>query len=600
MKRIAVLGIQPPSTTLNGLPTSRRNTSPPYASLLLTESLRKEASRRGEKGVLLVMQRGPRAERGETGYETIAVDASEGKVLLHETLPAAGETRKFFGGEILVERTSVDLKLTSEMLSDLGAESLAVSSPWSSGLSDIMRLRALMQDCRMVLGGSGIFNGFAKALSAHPDTYVVIGPGFGNAELDSRLYSLLSSDSPRIPRFSFSESNVPVLTLITESENRSPLEKLQRLAEKGKANEGFLRLPIAFRAFGDSLFPYLGQNIPTSEFTSFLSRFERTEGDRSLAEDSPMAYMQLSYGCPRECEYCTSPSLRRGQSGMSKEGIDETLLRISNIIEREMSARISIWDENPLPKDVLSFLERFYAIAKKAVSPQGKRRLQIEFTNGFYPSLWEKCISSLKPAMEDFRKNMGQHGIEASIGAFFPAENWGYGGIKFYENKSDTYDAMQKGRMAGVLSLFDYAGTTAGMDNSIVDEGVFASYLAHLKSGWPLFRQSLGENCVLAPFFTQVFPNTALSTSQFTIFGERITPAMLEDEKHAMAIADLYSFGENFASPAFQASTSGQFLELLGRFYEVWEEINGPESAALRKKYGLSISPSTARLFAKP
>ncbi|MBD3397954.1 hypothetical protein GF412_02240 [Candidatus Micrarchaeota archaeon] len=75
---------------------------------------------------------------------------------------------------------------------------------------------------------------------------------------------------------------------------------------------------------------------------------------------------------------------------------------------------------------------------------------------------------------------------------------------------------------------------------------------------------------------------------------------MLENPQHAMEIADLYSFGENFASPAFQASNANQFLSLLGRFYEIWEEVNGPESAALRKKYGFSISPGTAKLFSEP
>jgi hypothetical protein len=282
---------------------------------------------------------------------------------------------------------------------------------------------------------------------------------------------------------------------------------------------------------------------------------------------------------------------------MSQEGIDETLLRISKILEKENGARISIWDENPRPKDIISFLERFYNIAKEAVSPKGRRSLQIEFTNGFYPSLWEKNISSLKSGMEEFRKKMKRHGIAVSIGAFFPAENWGYGGIKFYENKDDTYEAMQSGRMGEVLSLFDYAGTTAGMDNSVADDGIFTSYLAHLKSGWPLFRQALGDECVLAPFFTQVFPNTALSAFPFHIFGEEISPAMLEDEGHAMKIAEYYAFGENFASPAFQALNSQQFLAMLNRFYEIWEAINGPESAALRKKYGFSISPATARLF---
>jgi len=137
------------------------------------------------------------------------------------------------------------------------------------------------------------------------------------------------------------------------------------------------------------------------------------------------------------------------------------------------------------------------------------------------------------------------------------------------------------------------------MDRALLDEAAFKKYLAHLRNGWDTFIDVLGENCALAPFFTQVFPGTALGLAPFRLFGERIDRAALGDVHSAGRVAELYAFGENFASPAFQGRSPGEFRTLLGRFYEIWEEINGEASASLRKRFGVTVNPSAARLLNK-
>lgn len=596
-RKIAIVGIQPPATVMEGRPASRRNTSPPFSALVLTESLRKQAGRRQDSEILLMVLRGPRGDRGENDFETLVVNASEGRVLLHENLPAKKEISGFFGGQIAVERMNVDLGRVAELLRDVGAESLAVSSPWTSSLKDVAELRGLLPGMRMVAGGSGFFTGFAKMLSHYGDTYVVMGPGFGEERLDRRLYGLLADGNFSSENVIYPAGRGAVLQLVAAGEGRRARDALRSLAGKGNAHKNYLDLERAYRASGNSLFPYLGGNMAGGELLDMLSRFEFTEGDHSLLADSPLVYMYLTYGCPRICEYCTSPAMRRGQIRMSEEGMEGLMQDLVRILDEKMKLRITIWDENPRPTDILQFFDKFYKIAAAVLVERKERCFQVEFTDGFYPKLWVEHVEELREGANMFRERMGALGVKARIGAYFPAENWGYGDIKFYENKSETYDALNEGSLKEVLSLFDYIGTCAGMDGTVVEEAAFNRYLTHLKRGWGTFSDALGENCVLAPFFTQVFPGTALSLTPFRIFGETIGPGMLEDEKVAAQIAKLYAFGENFASPAFQCRNPDEFRALLDRFYEIWGEINGKESASLRRMYGATVNPAVARLL---
>ncbi|MEW5996689.1 MAG: hypothetical protein AB1657_03795 [Candidatus Micrarchaeota archaeon] len=596
-RKIAVVGIQPPTTVMEGMPASRRNTSPPFSALVLTESLRKQAESRGDAEVLLIALRGPRGDRGEKEFETLVVNASDGKVLLHDNLPAEKEVSRFFDGEITVERTTVDLKRLAEMVKDIGTDSVAVSSPWTSGLCDIAELRKLIPSRRLVMGGSGLFPGFAKMLSHHDDTFVVLGPGFGENGIDQRLYELLRDGKPSAPDMIYSGGRGAVLQLVGADESQVALSALRKLSSKGQAHENYLNLNRAYRASGNSLFPYLGGNMAGGELVDMLSRFEFTEGDHSLLETAPLVYLYLTYGCPHTCEYCTSPVMRRGQTKMSEDGVEKLVQSLVRILNDKMRLRITIWDENPRPRDILKFFDRFSQIASTTLGERKERSFQVEFTDGFYPKLWLERIGELRDGAGRFRERMGALGVAVKIGAYFPAENWGYGDVKFYENKSETYDALNEGSLRDVLSLFDYIGTCAGMDGTLAEEAAFNRYLAYLKRGWGTFRDALGENCALAPFFTQVFPGTALSLTPFHIFGERINPEMLEDDKAAMQIAKLYAFGENFASPAFQCRSPSEFRTLLDRFYAIWEELNGHESASLRRMYGATVNPAVARLL---
>ena len=483
-KRNVIVGLQPPQIFIDGYPASRRNTSLPFAALVLAESLRKEAERRADSEIVLVLLRGPRDERNEKGFETLAVNVSEGKILLHENIPAKTEGFNFFVGTLPVERMTVDLQKVAGIFGDLGADSVAVSAPWTSGLADVLELRRFVRGRRFVVGGSGLFPGFSRMLSNYGDTFVVIGPGFGKSGLDGRLYDLLTCREPSPPVTLFSSGNGAVVQLVRRGECRNPLNLLKRLARDGKAHQNYLGMEKAFGASADSLFPYLGRNLAGTAFLDMLSRFEFTEGDRSLMLDSPVIYLYLSYGCPRTCEYCTSPAMRFGQTEMSEEGVDETLRNICRILDKIKKVRVTIWDENPRPSDILVFLDKISCIATVSISDRQRRSIQIEFTNGFYPLLWEKHLEELRKGTDAFRERMEASGIETTFGAYFPAENWGYGDVKFYENKSDTHQVLNSRTLGTLLSLFDYIGTTAGMDSKLIEKETSDRYLAHLKEGW--------------------------------------------------------------------------------------------------------------------
>jgi hypothetical protein len=596
-QRIGVIGIQPPSIYLEGKPASRRNTSPPFAAQIMAENLRKQALLSNETGVILVMLRAPKAEQGEYDHEVLALDVTEGKILAHEHLPSFHETKRFYGGSIAITRESVDMHALSRLLLDLGTSSVAISAPWTSVLDDVSRLRSCLPKSRFILGGSGLFYGYSAMFAGSEESFVLHGPGFGDEALDSALYLLLRGSSPDELGYSYSGPS-QVLEYSEKHDNRA-LASLRRLSRTSRADPGYLSLRRAFRSRGNSLFPYLGVGAAGPEFLDMLSKYEFTEGDRSVLEDVPIVYMYLTYGCPRLCEYCSSPVLRHGQTRMEEAGVETLMDRILDILARIDALRLTIWDENIRPPDLLQFLGKLEKMAGSRLSDNRPRRLQIEFIDGFYPALWATDFSSLKVGMTDFRNRMSQLGVLVSFGAFFPAENWGFGSVSFYENKTETYALLDRSEnnLREMLSLFDYIGTCAGMDRTLLSEEVFTAYAAHLRAGWQSFREVLGERAVIAPFFTQVFPETALAARGFSLLGKRIEYSMLSDPEHAEEIASLYSFGENFASPAFQAENAQEFRKLLERFYAIWEELNGRKSMELRAKYGMTINPESARLL---
>jgi hypothetical protein len=598
IKKIAVLGIQPPLTITEKGPTSRRSTSHPFAASVLAENLRKESFARGDSSTILILMRGPREERGETGFDTMAVDTTSGKVLLHEIIPASKKTMSFFDGKVSIERLNADWEKVAEMLKGLGVDSVALPCTWTSSLADAHELSTHLNGTRIVLGGTGLFTGFAKMM-AEEGVFSVMGPGFGTPTLNKSLYDLLTLADPLAGPLSILHKGKggAVVELCSESETRVASSILHKLALSGQAHESYLKLAAAYRATGTTLLPYLGENIQGDEFTKMLSTFEFTEGDSSLLEDAPSIDAYLSYGCPRECEYCTSPALRRGQSTQSEEELIRVAESISRMLDTSKKAKVSIWDENARPSDVIKFLKEIEkSFASREFSLE-ERKLQIVFSNGFYPKLWAAHSDTLGKAFSDFRKRMASLGVKAKIGAFFPAENWGFGEVHFYENKLDTPGVLgskEGGGIKDLLSIFDYVSACAGMDRGLIHQSVFDSYLHHLKEGWKIFRDALGENCSLTPFFMQVFPRTALSQLPFQIFGERISPEMLESETDAFQIAQLFSFGENFGSPAFQGQSAEEYLLLLERFFQLWEGINGEKSETLRKEFGLTISAETA------
>ncbi len=602
-KRIAVVGLQPPLTTTERGPTSRRSTSHPFAASVLAENLRKETARHGDCSAILILMRGPRQERGETGFETMAVDVTEGKILLHETIPASAKTMAFFDGKLSIERLNADWARVAEIVSDLGVDSVALPCTWTSSLADAQELSGLLAGKRVVLGGSGLFPGFARMM-ADQGVFSVMGPGFGNPELNRNLFNLLTVADPlsSVPSVLHRGKGGAVVELCSPDESKTASSILHRLALSGKAHESYLRLAAAYRATGTTLLPYLGENTRGEEFTKMLSSFEFTEGDPSLLEDSPSIDAYLSYGCPKECEYCTSPVLRRGRSTQSEEELGRVAGSMARMLDTAKKAKVSIWDENASPGDVIRFLDKIAESFAARGSIWDERQLQIVFTNGFYPKRWAAHSSFLKGAFSGFREKMASMGVRTRIGTFFPAENWGFGDVHFYENKLDTPGVLgsrESGGIRDLLSIFDYVAACAGMDRSLVSSAVFDSYMHHLREGWKAFSEALWEKCSITPFFAQVFPRTALGQLPFQILGETISPEMLESEQDASRLAELYAFGENFGSPAFQARTAEEYLLLLDRFYTIWAGINGEESAAARRKYGMTISAETARLMGK-
>jgi hypothetical protein len=599
-RNIVVIGLQPPLLSTGKGPASRRNTSPPFAASVLTENLRKEAEADGETHVILLLMRGPRGERNETGFETMAVDATEGKVLLHETVPASMKTMGFYDGRVALERLNADMTRIAQIVSDLGAGSVALPCAWTSSLADAQELAGLL-DARVVLGGTGMFPGFGKMMAEH-GAFTVMGPGFGDIELNRRLYGLLTHTDPlsSIPSVLYLANGGAVVELQDQKEREAATSTMHHLAESGKAHLGYLKLDALYKAKGSMLHPYLGENIDDDRFIRMLTRFESTEGDLSLLEDPATVDVYLSYGCPRTCEYCTSPTSRKGQKAQSEDGLERVARSIARLLDKAKKAKVCIWDEFARPKDVIWFLGKIeQSVASKNVT-NGERQLQVVFTNGFYPKLWAADAAALKGAFTVFRENMSRMGVKAKIGAFFPAENWGFGDVHFYENKTDTSRIIAgraKGGLTELLSIFDYVTACAGMDHSLTDPATFDAYLRHLQEGWKGFTETLGESCSITPFFTQTFPRTALSQTPFQILGERITPLMLEGQADAAHLAQLYAFGENFASPAFQARTAEEYNIILDRFFGIWECINGPESVELRRRYGMTISSETAHLL---
>jgi len=602
-KRIAIVGLQPPLTATEKGPTSRRSTSHPFAASVLAENLGKEAAQHGDCSAILILMRGPRRERGETGFETMAVDVTEGKILLHETIPASVKTMAFFDGKLSIERLNADWARVAEIISDLDVDSVAVPCTWTSSLADAQELSGLLAGKRVVLGGTGLFPGFARMM-ADQGVFSVMGPGFGNPELNQNLFNLLTLADPlsTVPSVLHRGKDGAVVELCSPDESKTASSLLHRLALSGKAHESYTRLAAAYRATGTTLLPYLGENIRGEEFTKMLSSFEFTEGDPSLLEDSPSIDAYLSYGCPKECEYCTSPALRRGQSTQSEEELGRVAGSIARMLDTAKKAKVSIWDENARPGDVIRFLDKIAESFAARGPTREEHQLQIVFTNGFYPKLWAAHSSILKEGFSDVREKMARMGVKARIGSFFPAENWGFGDVHFYENKLDTPGVLgsrESGGIRDLLSIFDYVAACAGMDRSLTNSTVFDSYLHHLKQGWKAFSKVLGEDCSVTPFFRQVFPRTALGQLQFQILGEIISPGMLESEGDAVRLAQLYAFGENFGSPAFEARTAEEYLILLERFYAIWAGINGEQSAAFRRRYGMTISAETARLMGK-